>query len=155
MKNTLKNSLVVCCFLLVVFSAFFAGKGSEELKKIIFTDKAPKPIGPYCQAVVADDFIFCAGQIATNPATGQLDTTNIENETKQVMENISAVLAAAGVKTDHIVKGTIYMTDLKNFKSINDVYGNYFKESPAAREAVQVAALPKGAHVEISVIAVK
>lgn len=142
-------------FLIIVCLAFFAGKESEDIKKIILTDKAPKPLGPYCQAVEFDDFIFCAGQIATNPATGVLDTSSIENETKQVMENISAVLNAAGVSTKNIVKGTIYMTDLGKFKQMNEVYGSYFKESPAAREAVQVAALPKGAHIEISVIAVK
>jgi len=153
MKIIPKNSFIAVTFLFVACFGFFAGKESEQLKKIIFTDKAPKPLGPYCQAVLTDDLIFVSGQIAINPLTNVLDTSSIENETRQVMENISAVLNAAGSQTSHILKGTIYLTDLKNFKQVNEVYGNYFKESPAAREAVQVAALPKGAHVEISVIA--
>ena len=155
MRQILKNSSIAFGLLFVACFAFLAGKESEQIKKIIFTEKAPKPLGPYCQAVFAKDLLFISGQIAINPLTNVLDTSGIENETKQVMENITAVLNAAGLQTSHILKGTIYLTDLKNFKQVNEVYGNYFKESPAAREAVQVVALPKGAHVEISVIAAK
>ena len=123
--------------------------------KIIFTDKAPKPIGPYSQAVLKGNILFVSGQIAINPVTNQLDTSVIENETKQVMENLNAILEEAKMNTGDITKTTIYLTDLKNFKTVNEVYGTYFKGNPPARETVQVAALPKGAKIEISVIAIK
>ena len=133
---------------------FTAGKEIDKLK-IIFTEKAPKPIGPYSQALMKDDLIYLSGQIAINQATSQLDTSNIENETKQVMENIKAVLEAANLTTKNILKTTIYMTDLSKFKQVNEIYASYFKENPPARETVQVQALPKGAHVEISAVGMR
>ena len=126
-----------------------------EQSKIIFTDKAPKPIGPYSQAVMRGNALFVSGQVAINPATGQLDTSSIENETKQVMENIKAIVETAGMKMKDVVKSTIYLSDMNNFSKMNEVYGSYFPENPPARETVQVSALPKNMNVEISVIVIK
>ena len=154
MQYNLKNSLRVVLFLFIAALAFFAGKASDELK-IIFTDKAPKPIGPYSQAVMKDDFVFVSGQVAIDPVTNQLDTSTIENETKRVLENVKAVLEASGLRINNVIKSTIYLTDISKFKQVNEIYGTYFKENPPARETVQVAALPKGGHIEISVVAVK
>ncbi|MBI3500828.1 MAG: RidA family protein [Bacteroidetes bacterium] len=123
--------------------------------KIIFTEKAPKPIGPYSQAVMRGNALFVSGQVGINPATGAVDSSSIENETKQVMENIKAIVEAAGMKMNDVVKVTIYLTDMNNFAKMNAVYGTYFPENPPARETVQVSALPKKVNVEISVMAVK
>ena len=126
------------------------------MKKIIFTDKAPAPIGPYSQAVLSGNTLYTSGQIAINPDNGQLVLDDIETETKQVMENMKAVLAAAEMTFDHVVKTTIFITDMNDFARINAVYGNYFTETNApARETVQVSVLPKQVNVEISMIAVK
>lgn len=126
------------------------------MKKIIFTDKAPAPIGPYSQAVLHGNTLYTSGQIALNPANGELVLDNIEAETKQVMENMKAVLAAADMTFDHVVKTTIFITDMNDFARINSVYGSYFSESNApARETVQVSVLPKLVNVEISMIATK
>lgn len=125
-------------------------------KKIIFTDKAPAPIGPYNQAVLVGNTLFTSGQIALNPTTMELVLDDIETETKQVMENMKAVLEAADMTFDHVVKTTIFIMNMGDFARINTVYGSYFNEATApARETVQVAGLPKGVNVEISVIAVK
>lgn len=121
---------------------------------VVFTKSAPTPIGPYSQAIKTDNMLYVSGQIGIN-AEGKLDSTSIDVECKQVMENIKAVVEAGGLKMSNIVKSTIYTTDLKNFSKINDVYKTYFLSDPPARETVQVVALPKGAHVEISVIAEK
>lgn len=121
---------------------------------IIYTDKAPKPIGPYSQAVMTGNTLFVSGQIALD-AAGVLDTSSIENETKQVLKNISVILEAAKMNFSNVTKATIYLKNLADFKSVNEIYGNFFKENSPARETVQVAALPKGAHIEISVIAVR
>ncbi|MBK9285610.1 MAG: RidA family protein [Sphingobacteriaceae bacterium] len=121
-------------------------------KKVIYSDKAPKPIGPYSQAIQNGNTLYVSGQIAIR-ADGTMDTSSIENETKLVMENLKAVLAAAELNFNHVLKTTIYMTDLKKFKTMNEVYGRYFTSDPPARETVEVKALPKGAHIEISVIA--
>src|SRR5688572_29354433 len=124
-------------------------------KKIIRTDRAPLPIGPYNQAVLINNFLFVSGQIALTPDTGELVTAEIKSETKRVMENIGAILEAAGLDFNRIVKSTIFLTDMNNFSVVNEVYGSYFKEETApARETVQVSKLPKGVNVEISVIAV-
>ena len=126
------------------------------MKQIIFTDQAPAPIGPYSQAVLSGNTLYTSGQIAINPANGELILTDIEAETKQVMENMKAVLAAADMTFDHVVKTTIFITDMNDFARINAVYGSYFTESNApARETVQVSVLPKLVNVEISMIAVK
>ncbi len=125
-------------------------------KKIIRTDRAPLPIGPYNQGVMIDDTLFVSGQIALTPDTGTLVTGDIQSETKRVMENISAILEAAGLDFKNVVKSSIFLTDMGNFASVNEVYGKYFDEPTApARETVQVAKLPKNVNVEISVIAVK
>ena len=126
------------------------------MKKVIFTDKAPAPIGPYNQAVLAGNTLYTSGQIALNPATMELVLDDIETETKQVMENMKAVLAAADMTFENVIKTTIFIMNMGDFARINAVYGSYFDEATApARETVQVACLPKNVNIEISMIAVK
>ena len=126
------------------------------MKKIIFTEKAPAPIGPYNQAVLSGNTLYASGQIAINPESGDLITDNINDETDQVMKNIAAILEAAGMTFENVVKATIFIMDMNNFGAINTVYGSYFNEKTApARETVQVACLPKNVNVEISIIAVQ
>lgn len=126
------------------------------MKKIIFTDKAPAPIGPYNQAVLSGNTLYTSGQIAINPTTGELVLDTIEVETKQVMENLKAVLEAADMTFENVIKSTIFIMNMGNFAKINAVYSKYFKEETApARETVQVATLPKNVNIEISLIAVK
>ncbi len=125
------------------------------MKKIIRTDKAPAPIGPYSQAVLSGNTLYVSGQIALNPVDGQLITINIIRETNQVMENIGAILKEAGFDYSDILKTTIFLKDLQNFQTVNEVYGNYFKDNFPARETVEVSKLPKDVNVEISVIAGK
>jgi 2-iminobutanoate/2-iminopropanoate deaminase len=128
-----------------------------SIKKIIFTDKAPAPIGPYNQAVLVNDTtLYTSGQIALHPETMELVLDDIETETKQVMENMKAVLEAADMSFEQVVKTTIFIMNMNDFTRINNVYGSYFDEKTApARETVQVACLPKNVNVEISMIAVK
>jgi 2-iminobutanoate/2-iminopropanoate deaminase len=124
------------------------------MKKIIFTENAPAPIGPYNQAILKGNTLYTSGQIALNPTTGILVIDTIENETRQVMENMKAVLEAAGMTFENVVKTTIFIMNMNDFGSINTVYGSYFNEKTApARETVQVACLPKNVNVEISMIA--
>ena len=126
------------------------------MRKIIFTDKAPAPIGPYNQAVLVGNTLYTSGQIALNPATMELVLDDIETETKQVMENMKAVLAAADMTFENVIKTTIFIMNMGDFARINAVYGSYFDEATApARETVQVACLPKNVNIEISMIAVK
>jgi 2-iminobutanoate/2-iminopropanoate deaminase len=122
---------------------------------IVNTNNAPAPIGPYSQATIAGNFVFVSGQIPLNPATGELVTSGIKAETVQVMENLKAILTEAGIGFENIVKTSIFLTDMQTFAQVNEVYGTYFSANFPARETVQVAALPKGVNVEISVIAVK
>lgn len=122
-------------------------------KSIIHTPDAPEPIGPYSQAVRAGDFLYCSGQIALDPATGQLMMENIEQETHRVMQNIAALLGAAGANFSHIVKTSIFLKDMNDFASVNAVYGSYFEGNFPARETVQVSVLPRNVNVEISVTA--
>ena len=125
------------------------------MKKIIFTENAPAPIGPYNQAVLKGNTLYTSGQIAINPKTGELVTATIEAETTQVMENMKAVLEAAEMTFENVVKTTIFIMNMNDFAAINTVYGSYFNEKTApARETVQVACLPKNVNVEISMIAV-
>jgi 2-iminobutanoate/2-iminopropanoate deaminase len=125
------------------------------MKKIIFTDKAPAPIGPYNQAVLVNNMLFTSGQIALHPETMELVLDDIETETKQVMENMKAVLKAANMTFENVVKTTIFIMDMNDFGKINTVYGSYFDEKTApARETVQVAGLPRGVNVEISMTAI-
>ena len=126
------------------------------MKKIIFTEKAPAPIGPYNQAVLVGNMLYTSGQIAINPLTNELVLEDIETETKQVMENLKAVLEAAEMTFENVVKTTIFIMNMNDFARINTVYGSYFNEKTApARETVQVAGLPKGVNVEISMTAIK
>ena len=125
------------------------------MKKVISTANAPVAIGPYSQAILSENTLYCSGQIAINPATGNLVMENITAETNQVMQNISAVLTAADMDFTNVVKCSIFMKDMNNYVAINEVYAKSFGDKPPAREAVQVSVLPKNANVEISVIAVK
>lgn len=126
------------------------------MKKIITTTKAPAPIGPYNQAVLSGNTLYTSGQIAINPETGELVQDSIEAETKQVMENMKEVLAAAEMTFENVVKTSIFISDMHNFSKINAVYAKYFDENTApARETVEVANLPKFVNVEISMIAIK
>jgi 2-iminobutanoate/2-iminopropanoate deaminase len=126
------------------------------MKKIITTDKAPAPIGPYNQAVLTGNTLYTSGQIAMNPETGELVLNSIKEETRQVMENMKQVLLAAEMTFENVVKTSIFISDMHNFSEINEVYGAYFNEKTApARETVEVANLPKFVNVEISAIAVK
>ena len=126
------------------------------MKKIIQTSKAPAPIGPYNQAILSGNTLYTSGQIAINPATGEIQLGTIEEETTLVMENMKAVLEAADMTFENVVKASIFISDMANFSKINAVYGRYFNEKTApARETVEVANLPKYVHVEISMIAIK
>jgi len=125
------------------------------MKTIIYTEKAPAPIGPYNQAVLKGNTLYTSGQIALNPETMELVTDTIESETKQVMENMKAVLEAAGMTFENVVKTSIFIMNMDDFGKINTIYGSYFnKKTAPARETVQVACLPKNVNVEISMIAV-
>lgn len=124
------------------------------MKKIIYTAKAPAPIGPYNQAVLVGNTLYTSGQIALDPETMELVMDNIEVETKQVMENMKAVLEAAGMTFENVIKTSIFIMNMGDFAKINEVYGTYFDEKTApARETVQVACLPKNVNIEISMIA--
>ncbi|AZI25282.1 MULTISPECIES: RidA family protein [Pedobacter] len=124
------------------------------MKQIITTTNAPAPIGPYSQAVQAGNFLFVSGQVAINPENGELNLINIEEETHQVMRNLKAVLLEAGLTFDHVVKSTIFLSDMGTFGQVNEIYGQYFTANFPARETVQVSVLPKNVNVEISVIAI-
>jgi 2-iminobutanoate/2-iminopropanoate deaminase len=139
--------------ILIFLSAclLFAFSGNNK-KEVIYTDKAPRPIGPYSQAIRSGGTLFVSGQIALR-TDGTMDTSNIENECKQVLNTIKCIVEAAGMKLSDVTKASIFTTDLKQFSRINEVYKTYFAINPPARETVEVKALPKDAHVEISVIA--
>ncbi len=122
-------------------------------KKIINTNNAPAPIGPYNQSVLANGFLFISGQIAINPANGNIEATTIANETDQVMKNLDAILKEAGLNFSHVVKTTIFLSDMSHFATVNEVYAAYFTADHPARETVAVKGLPKGVNVEISMIA--
>ncbi|MDO8588611.1 MAG: RidA family protein [Armatimonadota bacterium] len=124
-------------------------------KQVVATGKAPAAIGPYSQAVTANGFVFASGQIPLDPATGQIAPGGIAEQTKQVLENLKAVLEAAGSSLDKALKTTIYITDMNNFAAVNEVYGGYFEVDPAARATVEVCRLPKDALIEIDAIALK
>jgi len=124
-----------------------------QKKKVIRTDKAPQPIGPYSAGIRRGRMVYTAGQAALDPATGQMVTGGIEAETRQTLTNIQAILEAAGSSLKHVLKTTVFMTDLAEFPRMNAVYAEFFNENPPARSTVQVAALPKGALVEIEAVA--
>ena len=123
-------------------------------KKIINTSNAPAPIGPYNQAILANNMLFISGQVAINPATGNIDATDIIGEAHQVMHNLKAILSEAGLDFAHVVKTTIFLSDMSLFATVNEVYGKYFNGGFPARETVAVKGLPKNVNVEISMIAV-
>jgi len=125
------------------------------MKKIFETKKAPAPIGPYSQAVEANGFLFCSGQIALDPVSGQILNGSVAEQAELVMKNISGVLEEAKLGFDDIVKTTIFLTDMADFPAVNEVYGKFFKSQPPARSTVAVAGLPRGVKVEIEVIAVR
>lgn len=122
-------------------------------RQVVHTDKAPKAIGPYSQAIRVGDFIFCAGQAGLDPATGKLVSGGIEAETRRVLQNLSAALEAAGSSLGQVVKTTVFMTNLDDFKTMNAIYAEFFPSAPPARSTVQVSRLPAGASVEIEAIA--
>ena len=124
-------------------------------KQIVRTDKAPAPVGPYSQAVLINNMLFVSGQVAIDPQTSEFVVTNIRSEAELVMANLKAILDKAGFNFSHVVKSTIFLSDMNNFKDVNEIYGAFFPTNPPARETVQVSRLPKDANVEISVIAVK
>ncbi|MGH7984104.1 MAG: RidA family protein [Candidatus Udaeobacter sp.] len=123
------------------------------MKKIISTNEAPGAIGPYSQAVRSGPFLFCSGQIPLDPKSGQIVPGDIAVQTRRVLDNIAAVLRAEGLTFDNVVKTTIFLTDLGDFQTVNEVYSSYFKQEPPARSTVQVSALPKGAKIEVEAIA--
>jgi 2-iminobutanoate/2-iminopropanoate deaminase len=124
-------------------------------KKIIYTDAAPIPIGPYSQAVQVNGTLYVSGQIALDPVTGDLINENVTEETHAVMKNLDAILQASGYSFSDVVKCSIFLKDMSEFGTINEAYGYYFKSNPPARETVEVSKLPKNVNVEISCIAVK
>jgi 2-iminobutanoate/2-iminopropanoate deaminase len=124
-------------------------------KTVIYSDKAPEPIGPYSQAIQSGNMLFVSGQIAIEKSSGKIITSDIEAETVQVMANLAEILKSAGTDFKSIVKTTIFLKDMDNFPRVNEVYGRYFKEAPPARETVEVSRLPKDVNVEISCIAIK
>jgi 2-iminobutanoate/2-iminopropanoate deaminase len=123
------------------------------MKKIISTTEAPAAVGPYSQAIRIGNFVFCSGQIPLDPKTAQMIQGDISAQTRRVMENISAILRAEGLTFENIIKTTIFLTNLADFQIVNELYGSYFKSDPPARSTIQVSALPKGASIEIEVIA--
>ncbi len=123
------------------------------MKKIVNSPKAPAPIGPYSQAVQVDNVLYLSGQIAINAESGELVSVDIQQETKQVMDNIGHVLQAAGMDFSNVIKCSIFLKDMNNFSKVNQVYGSYFSSDYPARECVQVAKLPKDVNVEITAIA--
>ena len=123
------------------------------MKKIIATDKAPGAIGPYSQAVQFTNMVFTSGQIAIDPATGELNMADLNTETHQVMKNLKEVLAAAGLSFQDVIKTSIFLADMNDFAAVNEIYASYFEGDYPARETVQVAMLPRGVNVEISMIA--
>ncbi|HEX6061894.1 MAG TPA: RidA family protein [Candidatus Limnocylindria bacterium] len=123
--------------------------------RTIATDRAPKAIGPYSQAVAAGELIFCAGQVALDPASGESVTGDVRAQTERVLENLTAVLAAAGSDLPHVVKTTVYLTDFNDFAAMNEIYAAHFGEHRPARATVGVSALPKGLRVEIECVAIR
>lgn len=123
-------------------------------KSVVYSDEAPEPIGPYSQAINAGNMLFVSGQIAIQKSSGKIITTTVEDETKQVMLNLGSVLKAAGMDYGNIVKCSIFLKDMNNFPRVNEIYGQFFKTNPPARETVEVSRLPKDVNVEISCIAV-
>lgn len=124
-------------------------------KEVIYTEKAPAPVGPYSQAIGWGNFVFCSGQIPLNASTGEVLKGDIKQQTQLAMNNAGEVLKAAGLSFDNVVKTTIFITNMGDFAQVNEVYSSYFKELPPARSTVEVSALPKGVNVEVDLIAAR
>ena len=156
-----KSTLVVVTVLVSIVCLMLVGcghaakneKNASGSLQVVTTADAPAAIGPYSQGIIANGFVYASGQIALDPKTGELVGTDIQTQSEQVMKNITALLQAAGTDTNHVVKTTCYLADINDFSAFNEVYGKYFNETLPARSAVGVAALPKGALVEVEVIA--
>ena len=149
-----RKFLVAAGLLGAAASRVFAGIArSKIMKKQVQTDKAPQAIGPYSQGIVANGFVFCSGQIPIVPATGEINAGPIEEQTRQVLKNVGAVLEAAGSSYDEVVKTTVFLQDMNDFAKMNAVYAEFFKAPNPARAAVQVARLPRDVKVEIEAIA--
>ena len=155
-KNTIIIVLVFACGLLAgcILYGFLAPQPFHPAKQVVFTERAPNPIGPYSQAVQSGDFVFTSGQIGIDPATGNLSATT-EEQTVRTMENLHAVLQQSGLGFGDVVQTRIYLTNMSDWTPVNGIYGSYFKEGYPARVTVQVAGLPKGAKVEIEMVAQK
>jgi len=123
-------------------------------KKVILTEKGPKAIGPYSVATVVNHFVYTSGQIGLNPETGSMVEGGLEAETRQVLDNLKAILEESGTSLENVMKTTVFLKDINDFAKMNAIYGEYFSENPPARSAIQVAALPKGALIEIEAVAV-
>jgi 2-iminobutanoate/2-iminopropanoate deaminase len=151
------RSNILSAIIVLAITASFGGAGAQDAgKKVISTPNAPEAIGPYSQAIQVGKTVYVAGQIAIDPKTKQLTTNgSIEGQTRLVLENIAAILAAAGLTLDHVVSTTVFLKDLNEFPKVNDVYGTFFKNAPPARATVEVARLPRDVKVEISAIAVQ
>lgn len=132
---------------------FLLNEFNDMLKKIIKTDKAPKAIGPYSQAIVHQNTIYCSGQIALNPETMELVSENVGEQATQVMQNLEQILLEAGSSFSKVLKCSIFLEDMNDFSTVNKIYGNYFPENPPARETVEVSRLPKDVKIEISCVA--
>lgn len=156
MKHTVFYGIVVIAIIALAWMTLSARRQHAEHNGPVSTADAPQPIGPYSQAVMRGNAMFISGQVAIDPQTGNADTADIATETKRVMENIKAILLAAKMEMKDLAQVRIYLTDLGNFKTVNEVYSAYFGGGPyPARETVEVSALPKGMHIEISATAIR
>ena len=150
----MKKFVIAVSSILLLGVVVFSFTDKSPVREIILTKKAPMPIGPYSQAIKVGNTLYVAGQVGFT-LDGKLDSTSIETEVTQALNNIKAIVEAAGMTMQQVVKSTLYVKDLKNFSKINEIYATYFPKDPPARETIGVAALPKGAHFEISVVVVK
>lgn len=153
-SNKTRRSLLKTSLAAGAISAAPAGAAKNSKKKVLTSSKAAAPIGPYSQGIQAGNFVFVAGEKGIDPKTGRIVPGGISAETRQTLENVKAILAAAGATLDDAVAATVHMTDLKEFQQMNEVYAQYFLREPPGRTTVQVTGLPAGARVEITVIAV-
>jgi 2-iminobutanoate/2-iminopropanoate deaminase len=143
------------CLSLLFALALMTSVSFAQEKKVVATKEAPQAIGPYSQAIKAGGFVFTAGQIPIDPATGKLVEGDVKAQTERVLKNLSAVLAAAGSNMDRVVKTTVFLKNISDFPAMNEVYGQFFKNDPPSRSTVQVAALPKDALIEIDAVALQ
>jgi len=153
------KSIILCVSILVLAagaaSCWSSNASETNVKKVIFTPDAPKPVGPYSQGIVFGATLYCAGQIGIDPNTGELVEGGIEAQTDQVIRNLGAILRAANMDYEDVVMATIFLKDLDEYSTINQVYARYFDIDPPARQAVEAGRIPKDASIEISVVAMK